>query len=409
MGGVGRHAVRKTCVLVTALLLAALAAGAESFRFRYENGEKYRLVTEVNEEVYYNGQLSHRADILNKIAVETLAVREGSGLLAATFLTSERAYGVDTSFALGEDYESMFWRDARGRYDIGSQYFMPVVRDVPLFAEGELRPGDSWSAPGEEAHDLRRGFGIQQPVRFPITVNYTYRGREQRDGRSLDVIDIRYSVFHRLPSLEGRIGVVPVRVTGQSEQTYYWDNERGQPHSYQEQFDFIFHLSNGDAVEYVGVAEGRMLESAPLDREKVVEEIGRELEDKGVEDATVRPDEKGVTVTLQDIQFAPNSAELRSSEKEKLQAIGSILRRYPDRDILITGHTARVPGYTEEDHQGLSEARAAAVADYLLRIGALRETQATTRGKGYREPVAENDSEAGRRQNRRVEITILEN
>jgi outer membrane protein OmpA-like peptidoglycan-associated protein len=341
--------------------------------------------------------------------VETHEVREGSGLLSATFLTSERAYGVNTSFALGEDYESTFWRDARGRYDIGPQYFMPVVRDVPVFPEGEVSPGDSWSAPGEEAHDLRRSFGIPQPVGFPITVNYTYRGKEQREGRSVDVIEIRYSVFHRLPALRGREGLVPVRITGESEQTYYWDSERGQPHSYREEFDFIFHLSNGSTVEYVGEAEGRMLESAPMDRERVAEDIGRELEKQGVEDTSVRSDDRGVTVTLEDIQFAANSAELRDSEKSKLQAIGAILRRYPERDILITGHTARVPGYSEEDHQSLSEARAAAVADYLLRIGAVRETQTATRGRGYREPVADNATEAGRRQNRRVEITILEN
>ncbi|MBN1834878.1 MAG: OmpA family protein [Spirochaetales bacterium] len=401
--------MRKIPVVVLALLLAALAVGAESFRFRYENGDKYRLVTEVTEDVYYDGALSHRANILNKIAVQTLAVREGAGLLGATFLTSERAYGVNTSFALSEEYESMFWRDQRGRYEIGAEYFMPVVRNVPVFPEGEVSPGDAWSAPGEEAHDLRRSFGIPQPVRFPITVNYTYRGKEQREGLSLDVIDIRYTVFHRLPAYGRQRALVPVRITGESQQTYYWDNQRGQPHSYRESFDFVFHLSSGSTVEYIGVAEGRMLESEPLDREKVAEEISRELEEKGVEDTTVRPDEEGVTVTLQNIQFAANSAELRDSEKEKLQAIGSILRRYPQRDILITGHTARVRGYTEEDHQTLSEARAAAVADYLLRIGAVRETQTATRGRGYREPVADNATEAGRRLNRRVEITILEN
>jgi outer membrane protein OmpA-like peptidoglycan-associated protein len=396
-------------VAATALLLLALAAGAETFRFQYEEGEKYRLVTEVSEDVYYNGRLSHRAEILNKIAVETLTVREGAGRLSATFLTSERAYGATTSFALGQEYTSVFWRDSLGRYDIGPQYFMPVVRDVPVFPEGPVQPGDNWTAPGSEAHDLRRSFGIPQPVGFPIVVSYTYRGQEQREGRTLDVIDIRYSVFHRLPAAQGRTDLVPVRITGQSEQTYFWDNERGQPHSYEESFDFIFHLSSGDSVEYIGSAEGRRLESAPLDREKVAEEIGRELEERGVEDATVRPEEQGVTVTLEDIRFAPNSAELRESEKRKLAAIGQILRRYPERDILITGHTARVPGYSEEDHQELSEARAAAVADYLLRIGSLRQTQVTTRGMGYRAPVGDNASEAGRRQNRRVEITILEN
>ena len=61
------------------------------------------------------------------------------------------------------------------------------------------------------------------------------------------------------------------------------------------------------------------------------------------------------------------------------------------------------------DIDELSEQRALAVAEYLLSLGALRPLQVTTRGLGHREPLSGNDTEAGRRQNRRVEITILEN
>ncbi len=401
--------MRKGLIVTVILLLPLGCLGAEKFRFKYEQGEKYRLVTEVNEEVYYNGRLSHQANILNKVAVETLDVRGGSGLLSATFLTSERSYGVATSFSLSEEYRSLFWRDGRGRYDIGVEYFMPVVRGVPTFPEEDIAPGTSWTAAGEEAHDLRRSFAVQHPVRFPITVGYTYRGSEQRDGRKLEVISIRYEVFHRLEGLRSTGGLVPVRITGTSEQTYYWDTEQGKPHSYEEEFDFIFHLSSGEYVEYVGTAQGQLLESAELDREQVAQDIARELEDRGVEDATVSAGEQGVTLSLQNIQFAPNSAQLRASEQAKLRQIGEILQDYPDRDILITGHTARVPGYTEKDHQRLSEQRAAAVADFLLSLGAVREIQVTTRGMAHREPLADNASEEGRRQNRRVEITILEN
>ena len=76
-----------------------------------------------------------------------------------------------------------------------------------------------------------------------------------------------------------------------------------------------------------------------------------------MEDATVSAGEQGVTLSLQNIQFAPNSAQLRASEQAKLRQIGEILQNYPDRDILITGHTARVPGYTEKDHQQARPAR----------------------------------------------------
>jgi outer membrane protein OmpA-like peptidoglycan-associated protein len=401
--------MRRAVVLFLILVVPLGSLAAETLRFKYVKDEKYRLITEVNEEVYVNGVRSHQANILNKVAVDTLAVRKGAGLISATFLTSERSYGVQTSFSLTEEYESLFWRDEIGRYDIGEAYFMPVVRHVPTFPQEEVTPGSSWSASGEEAHDLRRSFAIERPVRFPMTVNYTYVGSENRDGKKLEVIAIQYEVQHRLEGLVGRRAQVPVLIEGRSEQTYYWDSRIGKPHSYDEEFDFVFYLSDGQTVEYIGSAEGMLLESEELDREKVAEDIARELEERGVEDTTVVAEEEGVTLNMQNIQFEANSAFLRESEKIKLRQIGEILKNYPDRDILITGHTARVPGYTERDHQQLSEQRALAVANYLLSLGALRAIQVTTRGMGHREPLSDNDTEAGRRQNRRVEITILEN
>ena len=401
--------MRRAIILVLILVVPLSSLAAETLRFKYVKDEKYRLITEVNEEVYVNGVRSHQANILNKVAVDTLAVRKGSGLLSATFLTSERSYGVQTSFSLTEEYESLFWRDEVGGYDIGEAYFMPVVRHVPTFPREEITPGSSWSAPGEEAHDLRRSFAIERPVRFPMLVNYTYIGSENRDGKKLDVIAIQYEVQHSLEGLAGRRSQVPVLIEGTSEQTYYWDNQVGKPRSYNEKFDFVFYLSDGQTVEYIGSAEGMLLESEELDREQVAEEITKELEERGVEDTTVVAEEEGVTLNMQNIQFEPNSALLRDSERAKLRQIGEILKNYPQRDILITGHTARVSGYTERDHQRLSEQRALAVADYLLSLGALRAIQVTTRGMGHREPLSDNDTEAGRRQNRRVEITILEN
>jgi outer membrane protein OmpA-like peptidoglycan-associated protein len=401
--------MRKGFIFVLTLVLSVGSLAAETFRFRYVEDEKYRLITEVNEEVYVNGVRSHQANILNKVAVDTLAVRENAGLLSAAFSTSERAYGVQTSFSLTEEYESLFWRDELGHYDIGEACFMPVVRDVPTFPEEDITPGTSWSAPAEEAHDLRRSFAIEKPVRFPMNVRYTYVGSERRQGRALEVISIQYEVQHRLEGLRSRRAQVPVLIEGISEQTYYWDSEKGRPHSYTEEFDFVFYLSDGQTVEYIGSAEGLVLESEELDRQRVAEDIAKQLEERGVEDTTVVAEDEGVTLNLQNIQFGANSAYLRESERAKLRQIGEILKDYPDRDILITGHTARVAGYTEKDHQLLSEQRALAVADYLLSLGVLRSIQVTTRGMGHREPLADNDTEQGRRQNRRVEITILEN
>ena len=86
--------MRKGLLFVLLLILPLSMSWAERFRFKYKEGEKYRLLTEVNEDVYYNGVFSHRANILNKVAVETLMVKGDSGLLSATFLTSEFVEGV---------------------------------------------------------------------------------------------------------------------------------------------------------------------------------------------------------------------------------------------------------------------------------------------------------------------------
>ena len=144
-----------------------------------------------------------------------------------------------------------------------------------------------------------------------------------------------------------------------------------------------------------------------MDRAQVVSEIRQELDRLGFEDQAVVEDERGVTIRLDNIQFPPDSAFLWDSEKEKLRAIAGILNKYPDRDILITGHTALAG--TERGRLVLSQERAAAVGSFLLDLGVRERDQMTLRGVGATEPVADNSTEEGMRQNRRVEITILEN
>ncbi len=406
-GGKGLRMKLKVLLLILAIYPCICPLYAELFRFRYTKDEQYRIVTEVHEDVYINGSLSHRANILNKIAVDTLNVKDGAGLLSTSFQISERAYGVHDSFSITEDYYSMFWRDELGIYDISPEYFMPVVRNVPFFPKEEVEVGKSWTNPGEEVHDFRRSYGINRAFRFPIQVHYAYLRNEEMDGKKLAVFGIHYTVFHRVEPLKGALKIAPVKITGVSDQTYYWDIEKGKPHSYEESFNFIFHLSNGDYVEYEGTARGLLIESPKLDKKKMVEELTEELRSKGIEDTSVTAEDEGVTLTLENIQFPPDSSFLWDSEKRKLELIGEILVKYTDRDFLITGYTAKVG--TEESCQVLSEQRAKAVADFLLKVGALKETQVMTWGMGSREPIADNLSEAGRRLNRRVEITILDN
>ena len=378
----------------------------EAFAFQYNQGNKYRIVSKVNEDVIINGIYSHTSDILNKISITVEESADGRGLLDADFQTSERSAGNTGVYQWGQFYHSRFYRDMYGKYEISSKFFMPVVRDVPTFPERDIQPGDSWSAEGHEVHDFRTNFGIPEPYRFPILVHYTYLGKEKKNGATYDLISIYYTVYYRTDAVVSSRELYPVRITGYSEQLLYWDNDLGRPDTYNENFEFLFILSDGQTVEYRGTADAETIQASSLDKNKVSEEIREQLKET-VPEARVEAGEEGVTITLENIQFLPDSAVLLKEEQSKLQKIADILKMYPERDVLVTGHTALAG--TERGRQTLSELRAKTVGDYFFSTGVKKADQIITRGMGARVPVADNTSEEGMRKNRRVEITILEN
>jgi len=385
------------------ILLIGASLTAERFEFKYVEGGKYRLLTQVREDVYIQRRYSHSAYILNRIAYEVKEAREGSGLIEASFETSEEASGSGQAFKLDQRYESRFRRDRLGTYDIDPSYYMPIVRDVPLFPDKDLKKGDTWTMKGEEVHDFRRNFGIAEPYRIPFVASYRYEGVERREGKDYPVITVSYSIYYEASTPRGAARVWPVSVMGYSDQKILWDMAVGQPAFYEERFKMIFELSDGGVVEFRGTADGKMLEAPPMDKEVVAKELEKELG----EGSKVRIDKEGVTLVLDAIQFLPDSAELRPGELSKLDKIIDALAKYPERDLLVTGHTALQD--TEEWRLRLSELRAKAVADYIASKGARDPGRITLKGMGATKPVADNATIEGRALNRRGEITILEN
>jgi outer membrane protein OmpA-like peptidoglycan-associated protein len=214
-------------------------------------------------------------------------------------------------------------------------------------------------------------------------------------------------VFHRI-KFQGDPGALyPVLIAGYSRQKIYWDSGRGWPQAYSEEFDFIFEISSGDSVEYRGTADAEVIEALSMNKEEMAQDIKQALEEAGLPDLEVRQDELGITLMIENIQFLPDSSILVNREKEKLDSIGEILRKYSDRDILVSGHTALAG--TREGRQKLSEDRAASVGSYLIENGVRAKERMVYRGLGADVPIADNSTEAGRSRNRRVEITILEN
>ena len=103
------------------------------------------------------------------------------------------------------------------------------------------------------------------------------------------------------------------------------------------------------------------------------------------------------------ILFATDSAALNGALRSDLFVLAESLNRYPQSIVTVTGHTDNTG--TAAYNQGLSERRAFAVADTLM-SGGVSGVRIRTVGAGESQPIATNQTAAGRAQNRRVDITI---
>ena len=111
------------------------------------------------------------------------------------------------------------------------------------------------------------------------------------------------------------------------------------------------------------------------------------------------------TIVVRDLLFAFDSAKLDSADEAKLDDVANRLKNEaPDAKLTITGHTDSVG--SDAYNQGLSERRAQAVADYLVRSGIPASNIVGVSGAGESQPVADNSTRDGRAMNRRVEIQI---
>lgn len=113
--------------------------------------------------------------------------------------------------------------------------------------------------------------------------------------------------------------------------------------------------------------------------------------------------DRGLVVTLGDVLFDTNKAQLKSGGVHAVQKLADALKQNPQRKIFVEGFTDSRG--SDSYNQDLSEQRANAVRDTLLGMG-ISGDRVTTRGYGKNFPVASNDSDAGQQLNRRVEIVI---
>lgn len=163
--------------------------------------------------------------------------------------------------------------------------------------------------------------------------------------------------------------------------------------------------SKGDREKgiMIGAVSGGLLGAGVgqyMDRQEA--ELRKRLEGTGVR---VKRDGNKIELIMPgNITFDVDKSNIRSSFNEVLDSVVLVVREFDQTAIAVGGHTDSTGSF--EYNQELSEDRAESVAQYLLNEG-VAQGRVHTRGYGPRFPIATNDTEEGRQQNRRVEIDLM--
>ena len=403
----------KRIVFFTSLIFFAAALFADEegvlFEFNQQKGAAVVHVATVEEEAYLNGQLHNQTQFINRTSTTvTETQKDGSAKLFTHYMTTQNNFFKSTGKMLswGEEESVRLYRDKNGQLHDSDNDFLPTVQSVPSFSDKKIKIGESWTSDGLEVHDCRELFGMNEAIQVPFTATYTYTGDEEIDGNTLQVLEVQYKFFqNNLTENHYEQSGTFAGAQGQAAQKIWWDNEKGELDHYVEEFIIYLYDTNNNTYAFRGIAHGEVTEYKSVNNKDNLKKLQKKVEKYKLDNISVKQGDKGLTISLDAIQFEPDSDVLLPSEKKKIEKLGEILKEFAN-DLLITGHCAQRG--TQKAQQQLSEERAEAVAAYLVELGIRDEYHVFTQGKGAREPVASNATEEGRIKNRRVEITIMD-
>ncbi len=288
---------------------------------------------------------------------------------------------------------------------------LPLRTGFPVLPRDEIKPGDTWKADGSDSIGFEStGLdGEETRIPTPFHCTYTYQGESLVMERPAQVVEFEFGFYDASPYVTDGI---EVRGRGEGRLSLFVDEEGG----YFINERLIRHFIGSDGrverrEEGFRLTWGRGITRGDI--ESRTQKIAKAL-NRGDAGATGRDEEEGeievestvegVKLSLPEIHFYPDEARILPSEKNRLDRLSELLKKVPDADILIKGHTADVG--TRESQYVLSVERAKTILREMEQRG-LKADRFIYQGLGGDEPLAPNDTEEGRKKNRRVEVIIL--
>ena len=391
--------------LVISLIASGYLAAQEKLEIKSNVGKKYYLVEKSDLTKYTNsgyiGLLAREVRGICEVVASADTV--GTSYEGIFYVLEEiKKEARPVAQKIDASYKSSFTILPSGEYLIEESNIYPTLRNFPVFPEKVLKAGDKWQAYGIRLVEPKRD-GVFTRVRFYC--DYEYKGKGNLNGKPCDVIQAQYALRYKRGD-DPRGDEDLSQLTGKHVVTIYLDSEQKQLLFMRDSLEETYQFSDRSFITYKVFSLTWFNLILLFNKKEILVDLKEELKRQELKDITLAPRPEGLLLTVYNIHFVPDEAVVLPEELPRLKALAALLKKYPGRTILVRGHTARWGSV--ESQFSLSLARAKTIADYLIGQG-LSPDQFIYEGKGALEPVASNDTEEGRAQNRRVEIFILEN
>ena len=441
--------------------LGDLADGANQ-TISYKGSRNFKFTERSDLRVYKNGRyVGLQSKIVSAFIIPSWTDK---GLVyEGDFYVDQDTNRNKAQVALGihEAIPSSFIINSDGNLTMLVDNGYPSFRSFPTFTSRKIQKGDIWEAKAMRAVDpLSKGI----ITKMPIYVRYTYTEDDNYNGEPVYLISAEWATRYNMGGTTTYVdwgGDKELNYAqGSHKATIIVSKATGAALVIRDTVDETFVYKDGNKYQYKGTIslfteyppaidrsrliaalkkmdllddeEAEKLLQRPVAKDDAIasdakktsgksssakntvaktEKLKKQIEEHQTKSAKVTAPisvdntEAGIRLTIQNLQFKADSAELLPGEEKRLDQIAEILRLAEGAQFLIEGHTAST-GY-EAGEMKLSKERADSIAAALSTRG-IGSERFICKGSGDKKPIASNDTAEGKALNRRVEITILD-
>lgn len=333
-------------------------------------------------------------------------------------LEKTKRNSFEVTLGINEAIPSSFTISEDGNLTMIEDNGFPSFRSFPTFPKDKIKIGDKWNATAERAVDpLNKGI----ITRLPIYIQYQYTGDGKYHDEDIFILKAQWATRYGISYFDSQGDRELKSAMGSHKADIYVSKKTGCALLVRDIVDETFVYQDGNKINFQGFITLFTEYPPAVDREIIIPTLNRIaknnddkndddtqkdfFKDKDVPDISYENTSRGIRLTIQNLQFKPNSSELLPGEENRLNQIAKVLKQAKNSMFLVEGHTASTGNISGEKQ--LSVERAYTIAEELIKRGISAE-KFIYKGSGSSKPIASNETPEGMAKNRRVEITILE-